>query len=586
LKKNNVQIKSDLHNISKAFSFVYKSDKKLCLARFALITLQSILPLASLYLLKLLVDSVTNSSTAQMSNNNFSGIWFYAGLFCAVFLLIRISNVLITFIDEILTQKLIDYISRLLHQKSSELDLAFYDKSEYHDTFHRAQQEAGYRPIQILNNLTGIIRDSLSLAGIVIILTTLSFWVIVIMILTALPALFVKLWKAKILFDWQNKNTSIFRKANYFSNLLTNRVYAKEIRIFNLTNYFQSQFNSIRKKLVKEILKIIKSRANFDVLSTFFEAGALFAIIILLCQKSLAGAITIGSFVMLFEAFRRGQGFIQGIVANLSGLYSNKLFLNNLFKFLELKPNINSPFKPIRFPDKIKEGIVFKDVSFSYPDSDKLVLDHFSFEAKPGNLAHIKGINGAGKTTMIKLLCRLYECTKGAIYIDGINIKDFDLFELRNNISVIFQDFVQYDFSVYQNIALGDMENENSLEKIIRAAKLSVADEVIENLPNGYDTLLGKYFEKGEELSMGQWQRMALARALTKDSQILILDEPTSWMDELAASGFYKQLSILKQNRILLLISHAKTEIVEYENNDISNEETAYINLQKKTPSS
>ncbi len=574
----NKNIKSDIFNISKAINFVYKSDKVLCLARILLIVIQSVLPLASLYLLKLLVDSVTNSSAVQMSNNNFPDIWFYAGLFCAVFLLIRISNVFITFTDEILAQKLINYISGLLYEKSSKLDLAFYDKSEYHDTFHRAQQEAGYRPIQILNNLTGIIRDCLSLAGIVIILTTLSFWVIVIMILAALPSLFVKLWKSKILYDWQNKNTSIFRKANYFSRLLTHREYAKEIRIFNLANYFQQQFNSIRKKLVKEILKIIKSRAKFDLLSTFFEAGALFAIITLLCQKSLSGAITIGSFVMFFEAFRRGQGFIQGIVGNLTGLYSNKLFLNNLFKFLELQPNIDSPLKPVRFPDKIKEGIVFKNVTFSYPDSDKLVLDNFSFEAKPGNLAHIKGINGAGKTTMMKLLCRLYECTKGAIYIDGINIKDFDLFELRTNISVIFQDFAQYDFSVYENIALGDMESKNGLEKIKKAAKLSEADKVIEELPKGYDTLLGKYFKNGEELSMGQWQRMALARALNKDSQILILDEPTSWMDEFAASNFYKQLNYLKQNRILLLISHSKTEIVEYENNDFANEESAYEN--------
>jgi ATP-binding cassette, subfamily B, bacterial len=568
-------IKSDVANIAKAILFVYESDKKLCFARFGLITIQSVLPLASLYLLKLLVDSITDSSTLGLGNIDYSLIWIYVTCFCAVFLVMRISNVYNAYTDEILTQKLIDYISSLLHKKSAELDLAFYDKSEYHDTFHRAQQEANYRPIQILKNLTGIVRDGLSLVGIVIILTSLSVWVITILILAALPALFVKLWKSKIIYDWRNKNTFLFRKANYFSKLLTNREYAKEVRVFNLANHFQKQFNSIRKSLVKEILKIVKDRAKFDLLSAVFEVGALFAFIILLYQKTFTGAITIGSFVMFFEAFRRGQGFMDGIVTKLAGLYNNKLFLNNLFKFLELKPGINSPHKSTPFPDKIKKGIEFKNVSFSYPGSEKMILNNLSFEAKQGKLTQIHGVNGAGKTTMIKLLCRLYECTTGTIYIDGISIKDFNLHELRKNISVIFQDFAQYDFTVKENIDLGDIENRNRLGKIRKAAKLSSADKIIEDLPNSYDTLLGKYFEKGEELSMGQWQRIALTRALNKGSPVLILDEPTSWMDKDTESDFYKQLYFLSRNKVLLLISHSNTGKLENINNDFIEEKSS-----------
>ncbi len=219
--------------------------------------------------------------------------------------------------------------------------------------------------------------------------------------------------------------------------------------------------------------------------------------------------------------------------------------------------NLQPAEKPVPFPRRIKEGIRFEHVSFAYPGSEKLVLENLSLEARPGELTLVRGVNGAGKTTMIKLLCRLYDCTDGAIYIDGVNIRNFDLRELRTNISVMFQDFAQYDFTVSENIGLGDLENWNGLERIQEAARLSSADEVITNLPKGYDTLLGKYFENGEELSMGQWQRIALARALNTDSQVLVLDEPTSWMDGGAQERFNKQLSTLKQDRVLFLVNHS-----------------------------
>ncbi|MCI5145326.1 MAG: ABC transporter ATP-binding protein [Candidatus Electrothrix sp. AR3] len=254
---------------------------------------------------------------------------------------------------------------------------------------------------------------------------------------------------------------------------------------------------------------------------------------------------------------------LQGVVANLSGLYSNKLFLNNLFEFLELKPNIRSAAQPVPFPQQIQEGITFENVSFTYPGSDRPTFDGLSFAARPGEVTFVSGVNGAGKTTMIKLLCRLYDCTEGAIYIDGVNIRDFDVRVLRKNISVMFQDFVQYDFTVSENIGLGDVENGTRSERLQEAVRLSSADTVIENLPQGYDTLLGKYFENGEELSMGQWQRIALARTLYADAQVLVLDEPTSWMDAEAEAHFYQQLEQIKKGKIMLLIQH-NTSVEEF----------------------
>ncbi len=547
---------ADAHTLYRTIQFVAACDRRLFGIRTALVAVQSILPLLSLYLLKLLVDSITEPTAVQTDSLLFSQTGIYALLFSGVFLLTRTSNILIKYTDEILTQKLIDYISGLLHKKSVELDLAFYDNAKYHDTFHQAQQEANFRPIQVLNNLTGILKNSLTLVGIIIILISLSFWFVAIMLLAALPVLLVKLRRSKKLYSWRKTNTPLFRKANYFGELLTSREYAKEVRVFTLENHFQKQFTLIRKGLVREIVKLMNSLVRLDLFSSSFEVVALLAGMILLSGQTASGAITTGSFVMLFEAFRRSQGLMQGLVADLSGLYSNKLFLNNLFEFLELEPNIQPPEQPVPFPQQIREGIRFENVSFAYPGSGRPVLENLSFTARHGEVTLVRGVNGAGKTTLIKLLCRMYECTVGAVYIDGVDIREFAVHELRRNIAVLFQDFAKYDFTAAENIGLGDVEGGTDGRRIEEAARLSCADTVIAKLPKGYDTLLGKYFENGEELSMGQWQRIALARTLYADARIVVLDEPTSWMDAEAEAHFYQQLEQIKKEKIVLLVDH------------------------------
>ena len=452
---NRKHIKTDLSNIAQATLFVFQSDKQLFVVRLVLIVLQSILPLLTLYVLKLLIDTVTIAMSGE-GVAPISSIWAYAGAFSGIFLLSRLFIIFNQVSDEILTQKLIDFISNLLHKKSTELDLAYYDNAEYHDTFHRAQQEANYRPIQILDNLTGILKNSLSLVGIVVLLFTFSWLGIVIMLVAGLPSLGVKLVCSKVMFNWRKKNTHLFRKANYFSMLMTNRTYAKEIRVFNQAPHFQEQFINLRTQLVKQI----------------------------------------------------------------------------------------------------KQGIRFENISFKYPGSEKWVLQNYSLIAAPGEVTTIDGENGAGKTPLIKLLCRLYECTEGRITIDSIDIRQFNVEDLRKNISVLFQDFSQYDLTAGENILLGNIYSPQDKQKVQQAAALGCAAPVIDQLPDAYNTLLGKYFDKGEELSMGQWQRMALARAIYKNAPILVLDEPTSWLDATATNLIKQNLSQLSKGRIVLLISH------------------------------
>lgn len=551
-----IQLRKDIVNIGKAITLVYNSDPKYCIIKFGLIVVAGTMPIITLYLLKHLIDQVTYGITIKFSGN-ISQVWIYAGLYCFVYLIGRIVSITAVYVDEILTQRFTDYMTTLLHQKSIELDLEYYDDPTYHDTFHRAQQESGYRPMQIVNNLTSLITSGISLAGIVIILISFSWWVALSFILAGLPTLWINIAKYKKLYNWRKENTPLFRKADYYSKLLTNRTYAKEVRVFNLGEFFRKKFVDLRKGLIVAVLKISRKQAFNDSFSAIFDVLALLLIIVLLVLKLYSGVITMGSFVMFFEAFRRGQNFLQITISNISGMYNNKLFLNNLYEFFLLEPHIKSPEKPVPFPEKLHQGIIFNNVSFTYPGSDKIVIENFSFEMKPNQINLLQGQNGMGKTTLVKLLYRLYDCSHGEILIDGINIKNFDLHELRKNISVIFQDFVQYDFTVRENIILADIECDTDRENLERAAILSCAKPVIDNLPRGYDTMLGKYFVSGEELSMGQWQRIALGRALYKNAPILILDEPTSWMDMESRSFFYKQLNKIKDSRVILLITHS-----------------------------
>ncbi len=546
--------KADLGNIHNSLMMMYRCDRKLFIAKILITVIQSVLPLVSLYVLKLLIDFVTVSIAGGHFRTTEALV--YVLFFCGIFLLNRLMTLAARLVNTFLTQKLSDYISNSLHQKSTELDLSYYDNSKYHDTFHRAQQEASYRPMQILDSFTSIIGSFLSLAGTVVILASFSWIVIFIMIFACLPDFIIKLYKSRKLYYWNKNHTQLFRSANYISALLTNRTSAKEIRTFGLAGYFQNKFNRLRKVIRSQIIRINMRLSALDIFAIVFETAALFFIVFMLIRGTVSGAITIGSFVMLFEAFRRGQSYMQGLIGGITGVYDNRLFIRNLFDFLKLKPNIVTPTNPKPFPQKILHGIEFRNVTFAYPDSSKNVLENFCLSVKPNSVTQIRGENGFGKTTLIKLLFRLYDCNEGGIYIDGTDIREFDLFELRKNISVIFQDFICYNFSVKENIQLGEIDTAD-IERIRQSLETSTADSFVQNLPSGYDTRLGKYFSNSEDLSMGQWQRVALARALYSNAPILVLDEPTSFMDAQSTRSFFARLDELAQNRIVLLITHS-----------------------------
>lgn len=541
-----------MKNLWKALCMVHRCAPRSFWLRVVYVVLQSVLPLVNLYILKGIIDSVT--AGIGQGGYGLQVMWLLI-IMCAVFLLNRIVSALNGINNDVLSQRLIDYVSDQLQRQSARLDLQYYDNPAYHDTFHRAQQEASFRPLQILNNIMAFFGAVISIAGIVAMLASASWWFIVVMIAAVVPGFVVRLYKARRIYRFRRDNTQLYRRTSYYGAILTARDAAKELRTYRLSDLFRSRFVDARKRLVGRLLSISRRLGALDVLCAVVEAAAMFAVVWLLVNRAWSGAITIGSFVMLFEAFRRGQGYLSSLVGAISGLYDNRLFIGNLFEFLELQPTILPPAEPLPVPADIHE-VEFRDITFRYPDMDRDVLSHFSLRARKGGIVRIDGRNGFGKSTLIKLLLRLYDPQQGQVLVDGIDIRRFDPAELRSRMGVLFQDFLRFSLTVEENIALGDVQGRPD---ITGALGLSGADEFVSRLPQGEHTLLGRLFDGGSELSMGQWQRIALARALASNAPVLLLDEPTAWLDADARRHLQKTLQRLQPDRIIILVTHSQS---------------------------
>lgn len=540
-----------MKNLWKALCMVHRCAPRSFWLRVVYVVLQSVLPLVNLYILKGIIDSVT--AGIGQGGYGLQVMWLLI-IMCFVFLLNRIVSALNGINNDVLSQRLIDYVSDQLQRQSARLDLQYYDNPAYHDTFHRAQQEASFRPLQILNNIMAFFGAVISIAGIVAMLASASWWFIVVMIAAVVPGFAVRLYKARRIYRFRRDNTQLYRRTSYYGAILTARDAAKELRTYRLSDLFRSRFVDVRKLLVDRLLSISRRLGALDVLCAVVEAAAMFAVVWLLVNRAWSGAITIGSFVMLFEAFRRGQGYLSSLVGAISGLYDNRLFIGNLFEFLELQPTILPPAEPLPVPADIHE-VEFRDITFRYPDMDRDVLSHFSLRARKGGIVRIDGRNGFGKSTLIKLLLRLYDPQQGQVLVDGIDIRRFDPAELRSRMGVLFQDFLRFSLTVEENIALGDVQGRPD---ILGALGLSGADEFVSRLPQKEHTLLGRLFDGGSELSMGQWQRIALARALATDAPVLLLDEPTAWLDADARHHLHETLCALEPKKIILLITHSQ----------------------------
>jgi len=542
--------------LDRAVKFVWKAAPGWSLISLVLIIVQGVLPLLVLYVMKLIIDAVSFALTVPNQTAAFHQVGLLITLAAGVAMLTMLCRSTAAFAQEAQSLAVTDHIYDVLHAKSVAIDLGYYENPAFFDTLRRAQQEGPYRPTRIVNGLSQLGQNSISLVAMVGLLFFFHWLVGLILFTAALPGLVVRLKFSNRMYHWQRNRTSDERKTAYYNWILTGDTHAKEVRLFGLGDLFIQRFNQLRRKLRREKLVIARNRSIADIAAETAATLTVFGSLGWIAYRTVHGRITVGEMVMFFQAFRYGLDNLRNLLGSLAGLYEDNLFMSNFFEFLDLKPKIQEARNPAPVPRPMKQGIAFKDVEFKYSSGNRKILDGISFSIAPGEIVALVGENGSGKTTLVKLICRLYDPRKGIITMDGIDLRAFNTTALRREISVIFQDYIHYHFTARENIRLGDVSLHPENEQIITAAHQAGADGLIAGLSKGYDTILGKWFEEGEELSIGEWQKIALARMFFRDAQLVILDEPTSSMDAKSEYEVFNKFHRLLKNHSAILISH------------------------------
>lgn len=542
--------------LDRAVRFVWEAGPGWTLLSLALVVLQGILPLAVLFVMKMIVDAVSIAIGSPETVGAFRSVTFWIGAAMAVALLNALFQSGSDFVQEAQSLKVTDHVNGILHAKSVAIDLGYYENPEYYDTLHRAQQEGHHRPTQIVNDLMQLGQSAISLSAVVGLLFHFHWSIAAVLFAAALPGIIVRLRYSEKMYRWQRAHTRADRLSRYFSWMLTGETHAKEVRLFGLGDVFIGRFDRLRNQLRRDQLNIKRKRSVADFIAQAVAIAAVFACFGFIAFRTVQGAITLGDMVMYFGAFQRGLGYLQNLLGNLAALYDDNLFISHFYAFLDLQPLVKEPSRPRPVPNPMRQGIFFDNVSFQYPSGHRRVLKGISMRIAPNETVALVGENGSGKTTLVKLICRLYDPTAGTITLDGIDLRLFATTDLRRELSVIFQDFTRYPMTAKENVWFGDIHSPPDTERIAAAARKAAADAMIRRWPQGYETVLGKWFEEGEELSTGQWQKMALARAFLRDAQLVVLDEPTSSLDVQTEHEVFHRFRKLREGKAAILISH------------------------------
>ncbi len=546
----------DLARLGRALKLVWKVAPGWTVASTVITVVSGLLPLAAVWMLKLIVDGVADGVAAADRGAAFRHVAILIGLAAAIGLVTAILRSLSTMVDEALGRTVTDHVMDVIHSQSIAVDLEYYENSHYHDALYRAQQEAPFRPTSIVRNLTTTgqaLVTVLSMAGL---LLTLHWVIGLIVLCAAVPGGVVRLLYSKKLFAWQTRRTEMERQAYYAHWLLTDSAYAKEVRLFALGDRFRAWYRDLRAQLRHELLSLTGRRSLAELGAGVAAVLAVFGTFAYIAWRAVEGSISVGLVVAYYQAFQTSLGSLQAVLRGLTSLYEDNLFLTYYEQFMALRPRVAVPAEPAAVPSPLRQGVRYENVDFSYPETERTALKGVSLTISPGEITALVGANGSGKTTLVKLLCRLYDPSAGSITLDGVDLRHFDPVDLRANLSVIFQDFAKYQLSARENIRLGNVQLAPDDPAIGEAARDARVHEAILGLRDGYDTMLGKWFEEGEELSVGEWQKIALARAFVRDAQLLVLDEPTSSLDPRAEWEVFEHIRQLAQGRAVVLISH------------------------------
>ena len=544
---------------SRTLQLVWAAAPRWTLAWVVLLFMQGLMPAALVYLTKLLIDSLVVAIKAGGAWESTRATLMLLALTAGVTLLSEFIQGAIDWIRTAQSEFIQDYVKELIHKKSAELDLSFYESAEYHDCLHQVHTEAGNRPLALLENGGSLLQNCITLIAMSAMLISYSLWLPFILLISTFPAVYVVYRFDRVYHSWWKRTTADRRWAVYYDAMLTNSEAAPEVRLFGLAGHLSSAYQSLRARLRTERVAEMRKLSLAKLLAssgTLLVSGITMA---WMAWRALHGLATLGDLALFYQAFNRGQGIMRSLLGNIGQILTSSLYLENLFKFLQLQSRIVEPAQPTPIPVRLEHGIGFDDVTFYYPGSSKPVFQNFDLFIPAGKVVAIVGPNGAGKTTLFKLLCRFFDPQSGSIRLDGHDLQQMSTQELWRNITVLFQFPLPYHATAGHNIALGDLQANPGRSEIEAAARSAGAHEMISSLPEGYDTLLGKWFADGIQLSGGEQQRIAMARAYLRQAQVILLDEPTSFMDSWAEGEWFEKFRALAVGRTGVVVTHRFT---------------------------
>jgi ATP-binding cassette, subfamily B, bacterial len=543
-------------DIAKAVRLVFRYTPGWTTAGILLVVILGLLPLATLYVMKLLVDTVTSGLLVPDRSLMTGRLVLLILIAAGIAFFSALCNALSSYASEVQSLVMADRVSALIQSHSIELDLAYYENPAYQDTLHRAQAEGPTRPAQIVHDLVQIGQNSISIAAVGALIVSFSLYIGLFLVCSAVPAAIFRVWHSKKLYKLQVQQTEAERRSWYYHLMLTDVDHAKEVRLYGLGPFLMGRYRHIREELRAARLALSRSRAGWDLGAQAFMTVAIFGSFAFIAFMALQGTITPGDMVMYFMGFQMCIGYTQNILGGMNSLYEDQLFLRNLFAFADLRPRLQAPDHPLPLPASISHEVRLENITFTYPGKEAPALEDISLTLHKGEVIALVGENGAGKSTLIKLFCRLYEPDHGKMTVDGHDLAKADPEDWQKRIGVLFQDYVHYHLTARENIGLAQVVRMANYGGVERAAKQADAHDAITRLPDGYQTTLGRFFDGGQELSTGEWQKVALARAFFRRSEIVILDEPASSLDALAEAEIFGKFKSIIEGRSAILISH------------------------------
>lgn len=542
-----------LGNLPRFFKLVWQTHKGYTILDGVLRIMRSALPVSILYVGKLIIDQVVSISRTHAADHTF--LW---ELVAAEFALAILSDALgraTLLVDSLLGDLFSNHTSVKIMEHAATLDLDQFEDSEFYDKLERARQQTIGRTV-LLSQVFAQVQDLITMGFLAAGLMAFNPWLILLLLIAIVPAFLGESYFNDRTYALTRGQTPERRELDYLRYIGASDETAKEVKLFKLSGFIIDRFKALSNKFYDDNKKLSIKRASWGTVFALIGSAGYYAAYVTIIIQTISGAITIGTLTFLAGSFRQLRSVLETILSRFTSVSQGAIYLKDFFDFFQIQPRIITPKNAVPFPKPIQHGFVFENVGFKYHNSESWANRNLNFTLHAGEKLALVGENGAGKTTLVKLLARLYDPTEGRILLDGIDLREYDLFELRKNIGIIFQDYLRYQMSFAQNIAVGNIDEQFNRPLIEQSAEKSLASVLVKRLPNQYDQALGRRFNNGIELSGGEWQKVALARAYMKESQLLILDEPTSALDARAEYQVFQRFAELTKGKTAVLISH------------------------------